>query len=75
MLRGEEAGASRVGVTQDKLGVQPTPHFSDVRMKGGLQNWLNAFSDPSGRAALATLCPTDSSGEDLANWVGTDVVL
>lgn len=44
-------------------------------MRGGLQNWLHASSDPSGRAALATLCPTESSGKDLANWVGTDVVL
>ena len=44
-------------------------------MTSGLQNWLNASSDPSRRAPLATLCPIDSSGEDLTNWVGTDVVL
>lgn len=79
MLRAKGAGASRVDVSQGKLGVQPTRpsylHFSVARMTSGLQNWLNASSDPSRRAPLTTLRPIDSSGEDLTNWVGTDVVL
>lgn len=47
-------------------------HFSAARTISVVQNWLNASSDPSRRAHLATLRPTESSGGDLTNWVGTE---
>lgn len=78
MLREKEAGASMVDVTQGEVEFQPTApsflHFSASRMISGLQNWLNASSDPPRRALLATLRPIDNS-EDLTDRVGTDVVL
>lgn len=78
MLREKGAGASMVDVTQGEVEFQPTApsflHYSAARMMSGLQNWLNASSDPPRRALLATLRPIDNS-EDLTDWVGTDVVL
>lgn len=80
MLRRKGAGARTwVDVTQGKLGAQLTVpsflHFSDARMISRLQSWLNTCSDPSRRALLATLHPTDSIEEDLTNWVGSIAVL
>lgn len=80
MFRRKSTGTSTwVEITQVKLGVQPTVppflHFSAARMISRLQSWLNTSSDPSGRALLATLHPTDSTEEDLTNWVASIVVL
>lgn len=68
-----------VEATQGKPGVQPTVpsflHFSAARMISRLQSRLNTSNDPSGRALLATLHPTDSTEGDLTSWVGSIVVL
>lgn len=61
------AGSPSIAIQISRLTVPSFLHFSAATMTCGLQNWLNASSDPSREAPLATLYSTDSIGEDLTN--------